>query len=442
MILICNCRNFIPWLETPQTKSNHQSPHDGLCWPLRGWTWSRWRRPGCWLSTRLTSLPSIRRPWMRSERIKRRTCSRRSGFAFKNWLMPCRTKQPTENQWVEWLVIIAAVTGQKQNKSQTVFGAMLQRYEAPESTDSDSSSQPGSKRRRIQSSSDSASSASSGSSGSSSSTSRAQVQTSQAGGLLMTQLISMNEGTTEGDQSSYAQQAKSGKRVKSILKEPCCKANCKKHLRFTFVMKMVVFFWALPKVSQDVVLWSLQQQSSAVDELEEGESSDSDTSVGQSKKISWKIEGFFDEHFIFSDNIFVFWNKPQPIFVQHLVREWINDTWISMARYPGVQAGLHQASWDQPSSVGTNSQHLQGFWWKVIEFLGKYILWLYMKIPWTMILCLDLKGCLHLLYIVLSTILRFWWQSFFRGFCVSVGFLGKNLLVHWWNHATRVPCLS
>lgn len=110
---------------------------------------------------------------------------------------------------------------------------MLQRYEAP-----DSESSASRKKRRTQSPT---SSSDSSSGRSSSSTSAESVEEVQTGGLLLSQLVSMSEGA-DGDQSLYAQQAKNPERVKGVLKESCCKASCKKKIRFSFVMKMVTFF--------------------------------------------------------------------------------------------------------------------------------------------------------------------------------------------------------
>jgi hypothetical protein len=164
---------------------------------------------------------------------------------------------------------------------------MLQRYEAP-----DSESSASRKKRRTQSPT---SSSDSSSGRSSSSTSAESVEEVQTGGLLLSQLVSMSEGA-DGDQSLYAQQAKNPERVKGVLKESCCKASCKKKIRFSFVMKMVTFFWALPKVSQDCVLWAIQQASDSSmlneSDSEDGQS-DSETLTGR-KRISWKIEGVFE----------------------------------------------------------------------------------------------------------------------------------------------------
>lgn len=164
---------------------------------------------------------------------------------------------------------------------------MLQRYEAP-----DSESSASRKKRRTQSPT---SSSDSSSGRSSSSTSGESVEEVQTGGLLLSQLVSMSEGA-DGDQSLYAQQAKNPERVKGVLKESCCKASCKKKLRFSFVMKMVIFFWALPKVSQDCILWAIQQASDSSmlneSDSEDGQS-DSETLTGR-KRVSWKIEGVFE----------------------------------------------------------------------------------------------------------------------------------------------------
>lgn len=109
----------------------------------------------------------------------------------------------------------------------------------------------------------------------------------------MSQLVSMNEGQ-DSDMSTYAQNAKNQDRVKEVLKQPCCKAKCKRKLRFNMVWKVIMFFWALPKGSQDCVLWAIQQRAvPTTSEDSEGSESDSDNASDSDKKskISWKIEG-------------------------------------------------------------------------------------------------------------------------------------------------------
>ena len=141
---------------------------------------------------------------------------------------------------------------------------MLQRFDATDSdsdSDSSTSSSSGSqphKRRRTKSDSSYDSSGESAT-GCGSGKDSGEVRPS---GLLLSQLLSMNEGDdSKSDNSVFAKQGKDANRVRKVLKEPCCTKNCKMNLRMNFVMKMITFFWALPKVSQDCVLWSIQQNA-------------------------------------------------------------------------------------------------------------------------------------------------------------------------------------
>lgn len=165
---------------------------------------------------------------------------------------------------------------------------MLRRYEAPESE-----SDEGSKRRRTGSEPSASSSPSSGGYSSSSSESESEGL-KQPADLLMSQLAAMNEGKDE-DSSTYAKKAKNPERIKSVLGESCCKSKCKRKLNFRLVFRMVCYFWALSKTSQDCILWSMQNRSiEQFDNSFEESGSDSESSgssENEQTKMSWSIEG-------------------------------------------------------------------------------------------------------------------------------------------------------
>lgn len=167
---------------------------------------------------------------------------------------------------------------------------MLRRYEAPSSatsssdelsddysasaSSSDSSSSHRSKRRRLTSSGPRSNAAASS-------------------GLVLGQLTAMS-GDTHDNESVYAQQALDVERVKNVLKTKCCKARCKRNLPLKLVMKMITLFWALPKVSQDCVLWSMQQAGKfdyKNGNEDEDSGSESEESEKRQHKIKWAIEG-------------------------------------------------------------------------------------------------------------------------------------------------------
>ena len=157
---------------------------------------------------------------------------------------------------------------------------MLQRFDVP---DTSSDSAPSNKRRRVRSESVSSSV--------SSSSDELGDPLRPASGLMLSQLVAMNEGQTENDLSVYARQAKNPDRIKKVLKEPCCQKKCKKHLRWKLVLKVVSFFWMLPKVSQDCILWSMQQCHVVSDDQDEGFDSDSESTGQPSHRITWSFEG-------------------------------------------------------------------------------------------------------------------------------------------------------
>lgn len=84
---------------------------------------------------------------------------------------------------------------------------------------------------------------------------------------------------------AYAKKAAQSDRIKEALKEPCCAKQCKRGLHWKLVLKMVMFFWALPKCSQDCFLWSMQQCHDWNDEDDEN-GSDSSSSSQQRHEIS------------------------------------------------------------------------------------------------------------------------------------------------------------
>ena len=112
-------------------------------------------------------------------------------------------------------------------------------------------------------------------------------------GLALVQMTAMCDGNESRDDSVYAKQAQDAERVKKALKTRCCKSDCKRGLPFKLVMRMVTLFWSLSKVSQDCVLWSMQQAAAhdIYKESEEGSDSDSEESGERSHKIQWSIEG-------------------------------------------------------------------------------------------------------------------------------------------------------
>ena len=170
---------------------------------------------------------------------------------------------------------------------------MLCRYVAPES-ESEFESAEARKKRRTESAA-----SSSGSSSSSSDGEDAELR--GPSGLLMSQLISMNEGNDQ-DSSKYAAQGKSRERVKTVLKEPCCRKKCKKKLNFRMVFRMICYFWTLSKTSQDCILWSMQNRQgvnfdeSSSESGSGSESSESESSQHRRSKISWSMEGQVQKH--------------------------------------------------------------------------------------------------------------------------------------------------
>lgn len=64
------------------------------------------------------------------------------------------------------------------------------------------------------------------------------------------------------DQSSYAVNGMSVKRIKQVLRNPTCECESCRSLTFKQLKAACDTFWCLPKSGQDAVLWSLQTSSS------------------------------------------------------------------------------------------------------------------------------------------------------------------------------------
>lgn len=108
----------------------------------------------------------------------------------------------------------------------------------------------------------------------------------QAPGLALSQLYMMKGEDDKEDDSCYAKRGKDPARVREALKQPCCKAQCKRILTFKLLIRMVTIFWSMSKASQDCVLWAMQQQGARDFD------SDSDSSSSSTHhQISWSIEG-------------------------------------------------------------------------------------------------------------------------------------------------------
>jgi hypothetical protein len=206
---------------------------------------------------------------------------------------------------------------------------MLCRYVAPE-PESEFESAEARKKRRTESAA-----SSSGSSSSSSDGEDAELQ--GPSGLLMSQLISMNEGHDQ-DSSKYAAQGKSRERVKTVLKEPCCRKKCKKKLNFRMVFRMICYFWTLSKTSQDCILWSMQNRQgvnfdeSSSESGSGSESSESESSQQRRSKISWSMEGQVQKH----------------SFLQ--IQQQFKPVQTLMPELPGCSQASQSAGWPSSSS--------------------------------------------------------------------------------------------
>ena len=117
----------------------------------------------------------------------------------------------------------------------------------------------------------------------------------QVTGLALSQLYMMDgEDGMMGDESCYATSGKDPGRVKTVLQQPCCKAQCKRKLPLKLLLHMVTVFWSMTKASQDCLLWSMQQQGMGDFEFKRSEDDDGESSSSSTHhQISWSIEGQF-----------------------------------------------------------------------------------------------------------------------------------------------------
>ena len=226
---------------------------------------------------------------------------------------------------------------------------ILQRFEAPSSGDSSSESY------------ETGSESGSGSETSSSVTHHAQKKRklqprsssgstscdrAQSSGLVFGQLAAMTDMELDENKSVYAEKAKNPKRVKRVLNEPCCKAQCKKGLRFKLVMRMITIFWALPKVSQDCVLWSI---------------SDRDPVIQQKPMIQKRMKGGnvrshgqLKAWFFVTVCLIVNCCKNMPSMKQP--RLW------KMLRLASLPHQLLKTAWHQRLTPGENTAYIQRCW--------------------------------------------------------------------------------
>lgn len=85
------------------------------------------------------------------------------------------------------------------------------------------------------------------------------------------------DGGGDGDASVYSSNGQSIKRLKQALKTPCsCGCSCT--MPFRLLSRICLAFWALPKVAQDSILWSVQ-------------------STGKRIKRTYSIEGILYKRF-------------------------------------------------------------------------------------------------------------------------------------------------
>lgn len=241
-----------------------------------------------------------------------------------------------------------------------LHGMILQRFEAPSSEDSSSESyetgsESGSgsessslvthhaqKKRKLQPRS---------SSGSSS------CHHAQSSGLAFGQLAAMTGMELDENESVYAQKAKDPKRVKRVLNEPCCRAQCKKGLRFKLVMRMIAIFWALPKVSQDCVLWSIQQTGSSHSAETDD---DSEEDERWQHKISWSIEGVLFFVIVHCFDCQLLQNVPS----MKKPRLW------KLLRLASLPHQLLKTAWHQRLTPGENTAYIQRCWCSNTWYFG------------------------------------------------------------------------
>ena len=77
--------------------------------------------------------------------------------------------------------------------------------------------------------------------------------------LKISALYSMHSRDETTDESLYAKNGMDAQRLKSLLRSPPC--TCKCRVDFKTIWSVCKAFWALPKQSQDAVLWSIQSEA-------------------------------------------------------------------------------------------------------------------------------------------------------------------------------------
>ena len=97
--------------------------------------------------------------------------------------------------------------------------------------------------------------------------------------LSILQSLHARDETMDG--SCYATNGKDSRRLKDLLRSPPCECQCR--VEFKVLRETCKAFWALPKESQDALLWSLQSGSG-------------------SRRKTWAIEGSLS-YFLFNSFI-------------------------------------------------------------------------------------------------------------------------------------------
>ena len=121
---------------------------------------------------------------------------------------------------------------------------MLQRYEAPSSSDEDSV--------RGSSSSAEESSSSSTSPKPQQKKPRSDVdrEASRIRNISWNQLQSL-ETSNMKEMTTFQQNGRNKERIRKAMKQNCCTSGCKQKLNFGMVWKLCVAFWCLSKAAQD-----------------------------------------------------------------------------------------------------------------------------------------------------------------------------------------------
>ena len=149
-----------------------------------------------------------------------------------------------------------------------------------------------------------------GSSGSSSSSSNDEAgvgskltQSTGEADMKLSVLQSLHARDETMDRSCYARNGKNSKRLKELLRSPPCECECR--VEFNLLRETCKAFWALPKESQDALLWSLQSGSG-------------------SRRKKWSIEGSLSYHlcfnsFLLSPDKFRVWGVVVTVTVAHVI---------------------------------------------------------------------------------------------------------------------------